>query len=111
MQDQFNSLEIMRGHECPNLSSLTTFELGTKPKYYARACSVDRAIAIAKWTLQENIPLWVVGGGSNLLCDNQHLEGLVLQIALEDLEWETDAKNEDVTVTLGAGVVWHDGKH
>ena len=108
MQDQFNSLEIMRGHECPNLSSLTTFELGTKPKYYAKACSVDRAIAIAKWTSQENIPLWVVGGGSNLLCDDQHLEGLVLQIALEGLEWEADAKNEDVTVTLGAGVVWHD---
>ena len=88
MQDQLNSLEILSGPKCPYLSSLTTFELGSRPKYYAKACSVDQVIAIAKWTLKENIPLWVVGGGSNLLCDDKHLDGLVLQIALEDIEWE-----------------------
>ncbi len=108
MQEIPESLKILSAVDCPKLSTLTTFELGARPKYYAKVSTVEQAVAVAKWTKQHKVPLWIVGGGSNVLCDDQFLDGLVLQIALSNIEWGPKNENGIFTVTLGAGVIWHD---
>ena len=37
MLDHLNDFNILSAEDCPKLSSLTTFEVGARPAYYARA--------------------------------------------------------------------------
>lgn len=98
---------VLSGKKCPKLSTLTTLEIGGRPTYYAKVDQVDEAVEVARWAKSESVPLWLVGGGSNLLCDDDGLEGLVLQLALSQIEWGKPSANGAVQVTLGAGVEWH----
>ena len=104
------------GGESPRLAELTTLEVGGRPQFYARITSEDEACEVARWARAHHLPLWVLGEGSNVLCDDHELEGVVIQLALQDISWGEEQLNmrsespapQNVEVTLGAGVVWSD---
>ena len=74
-----------QGEECPYLSDLTTLEVGGQPKYYACVTHEHEAREVSRWAQDQSLPLWVVGGGSNVVCDDDQLDGVVLQLALKEL--------------------------
>ena len=51
-------------------------------------------------------PLLVVGGGSNLVCSDDHFEGTVVQIACSGLR--TEERDGVVHMSVGAGEDWDD---
>lgn len=88
------------------LSSLTTFEVGGLPRYYQEVDCEEDAIDAFRWARERQIPIWVIGGGSNVICDDDHLDGLVLQLRDPQIMWGEPHENGEVSVQLGAGVVW-----
>ena len=99
------------GDDCPLLSKLTTLEVGGRPRYYALVHHEHEACEVARWSQTHGFPLWILGGGSNVVCDDHELDGVVLQLGLQEMTWHQIDANQSpgtVDVTLGAGVIWND---
>ena len=68
------------------LAPLTTFGVGGAGKFFAVARSeADVAQAVA-WAGERGLPLFVLGGGSNLLVRDEGYDGLVIQMGLSGIE-------------------------
>src|SRR5262249_54442932 len=53
------------------------------------------------WAAARNLPLYVLGGGSNLVVADDGLDGLVLKIALRGVHARGGAKTVDLTAAAG----------
>lgn len=70
------------------LARLTTFNVGGPARFFAEAHAehdVQQAVAYAA---ARHLPLFVLGGGSNLVIADEGWPGLVLKIALRGIEFE-----------------------
>lgn len=82
-----------------------TFHLNASSRYWADYESVDELVNILKDKRFDGLPIFPVGGGSNLLF-TQDYPGLLVHSALCTLEaTEMDA---EVHLRAGSGVVWDD---
>ncbi|OGD67958.1 UDP-N-acetylenolpyruvoylglucosamine reductase [Candidatus Campbellbacteria bacterium RIFCSPLOWO2_01_FULL_34_15] len=103
------------------LANYTTFKIGGKARYFVVVKNEEdlkQAVIFAK---QKSLPIYVLGGGSNLLISDEGVDGLVLKIEIKGLEFkETDFASQNpslrakrsnpevVRVVVGAGEVWDD---
>ncbi len=95
------SLEIQ--HDVP-LAPLCTLGVGGAARRYVLARDPSQAAAAAAWARSETLPLFVLGGGSNLVVSDEGHPGLVLHVDLRGVEAvEADGA---VLVTAGAGEPW-----
>jgi UDP-N-acetylmuramate dehydrogenase len=86
------------------LAPLTTLGIGGPARYFIDASSentVQDAIAFAK---DRGLPIFVLGGGSNLVVSDRGFPGLVLRVGLSGREWS--AAGERTVVEVGAGEDW-----
>jgi UDP-N-acetylmuramate dehydrogenase len=61
-----------------SLSGYTTFHVGGSAEYLAEARRTDQLIAAAKIARAANLPLTVLGGGSNVLVSDNGVRGIVV---------------------------------
>ena len=88
------------------LGPRTTLGLGGLARRFVRVTSVaELRHALADADAAGELVL-VLGGGSNLVVNDQGWPGLVIQIAIGGIEFEDDGGG--VLVHAGAGVVWDD---
>lgn len=87
-----------------SLKEFNTFGIDVKAKAFARFSSIDQLKSILNEN--ENLPLFILGGGSNILF-TKDVDALVLKNEITGLEI-IDETSETVTLKVGAGVVWHD---
>ncbi len=66
------------------LASYTTFKIGGPAKYFSEAKSVDELRELCKWAKEEGVPIFVLGGGSNVLISDKGFDGLVIKIKFAD---------------------------
>lgn len=95
----------MKFQENIPLAPLTTLQVGGPAKFFAEASSeaeVREAVAFAR---ARRLPLFVLGGGSNLLISDQGWLGLVLKIAFPGII-EERTENGKIIFAAGAGEVW-----
>jgi UDP-N-acetylmuramate dehydrogenase len=92
------TLEIERD---VSLAPLTSLELGGPAKYFVRATDETILVDALRWAANEELPSAVVAGGSNLIVPDEGYEGLVIQMAIDELDFR-----EGGTVSAGAGVAW-----
>lgn len=89
------------------LAPLTTFRIGGPARFYIAAqtpADVHDAVAFAR---SRNLPLFVLGGGSNLLVSDAGWPGLVLKIAISGIEQRPGADEDGKTLfDVGAGHFW-----
>lgn len=86
------------------LAPLTTLKVGGLARYFVDVRSptaLKEAVAFAQ---EKRLPVFVLGGGSNVLIADDGFAGVVLHIIIPGMTWE-DAGSE-VYVTVGAGVSW-----
>ena len=83
------------------LAPFTTFGIGGPARWFVVARTENDVIAAADWARQQNAPLFVLGGGSNLLVADRGFDGLVLHIALRGVESEDDASQRVFRVSAG----------
>ncbi len=86
------------------LAPLTTLRVGGRARYFMRAGSVEDVQAAVSFAEERNLPLFVLGCGSNVLVSDNGWPGLVLQIGISGI----DHTHERGTIRLivGAGEDW-----
>lgn len=80
------------------MSKHTSFKIGGKADIFVKANSVEDIKYILKYAKQNNIPLTVIGNGSNLLVRDKGIRGITIQIDLQKISIE------GTKVTAEAGV-------
>jgi UDP-N-acetylmuramate dehydrogenase len=88
------------------LAPLTTFKIGGPARFFVEAKSqaeVEEAVVFAS---MQNLPLFVLGGGSNLLVSDSGWPGLVLKIGITGIEQRPGFQNGCVLFDVGAGESW-----
>jgi UDP-N-acetylmuramate dehydrogenase len=86
------------------LAPFTTFRIGGPARWFAQAATESDVEAGIHFARERHLPLFILGGGSNLLVSDAGFPGLVLRIALLGIQ---DESGEDGPVLrVGAGEDW-----
>ena len=92
------------------LAPLTTLQVGGAARYFAEARRDDEVREAVEFSKARGLPLFVLGGGSNLVVADSGWPGLVLKIAIGGTVSPKlqNAASNAVLFTVGAGVNWDD---
>jgi UDP-N-acetylmuramate dehydrogenase len=90
-----------------SMKNRTTFRVGGAARYFAEAASADDYRAAFAFAEENGLPVFLLGGGSNLLISDHGFAGLVLLVSSRGIEilQEDDAT---VVVRVAAGETWDD---
>ena len=66
----------------------TTFRIGGPADFYFAARTADQMVIALRTAREAELPVFLLGGGSNLLVSDEGFRGLVLRNAIEDLEFD-----------------------
>ncbi len=94
----------MAVEEGVSLAPHTTFRVGGKARLLWSASSEVEVVSACKEAEQRNIPLVVLGGGSNVLVSDEGVEGVVLRMCIHSIDVIEEGSN--VLLDVGAGVSW-----
>jgi UDP-N-acetylmuramate dehydrogenase len=87
-----------------DLQPLHTLALPARARYFAAIDTLEKLTEAVRWTQTHNLPLLVLGGGSNVILRSEW-PGLVLQIALHGKTLRPEG--DYVFATIAAGENWH----
>jgi UDP-N-acetylmuramate dehydrogenase len=92
------------------LAPLTTLQVGGEARFFTEVKREDELQEAVKFALERNLPLFVLGGGSNLVVADSGWPGLVLKIAIGGITTPNpaDSTGNAVLFSVGAGVEWDD---
>jgi UDP-N-acetylmuramate dehydrogenase len=76
----------MRVLEDVPLAPYTTFGIGGPARWFVEAHREDEVLDAVRFACEHSAPLFVLGGGSNLLVSDEGFPGVVLRIALSGIE-------------------------
>lgn len=83
---------------------MTTLGIGGPASYFADVASAEELNAGVTWARGRGLPLFVLGGGSNIVVADSGFPGLVLRVGIRGIE--TQADGDHVIVVAGAGEEW-----
>jgi UDP-N-acetylmuramate dehydrogenase len=83
------------------LAPLTTLGVGGNARFFATAETPVDVEAVAAYSQSKDLPLFVLGGGSNVLISDAGWSGLVLRVAILGIEQVGPGR-----FNVGAGVDW-----
>jgi UDP-N-acetylmuramate dehydrogenase len=86
------------------LASHSTMGLGGNAAYLCTVSSSDELIESASWAKERNLPVIMIGSGSNIVWRDEGYEGLV--IVNNILSYEKSEANDEVYLKVGAGEIW-----
>lgn len=91
-----------------SLASYTSWQIGGPAEYFAKPKTLLELIECQSWAQQKNLPIHILGGGSNVLISDLGLKGLV--VCLKDFagttiyfETRNDTKHEYLCIEALAG--------
>ena len=89
------------------LAPLTTFRLGGPARFFVEAKSAREVAEAVAFAQSKNLPLFVLGGGSNLVIADSGWPGLVLKVAIPGIEQRPGRDDAGkVLFDVGAGESW-----
>jgi UDP-N-acetylmuramate dehydrogenase len=75
----------MQVQENVSLAPLTTFKVGGPARYFVEATTADAVQEAVQYTRAHDLPLFVLGGGSNVVVSDAGWPGLVLKVAISSI--------------------------
>jgi UDP-N-acetylmuramate dehydrogenase len=91
-----------------SLAPLTTFGIGGLARYFAKAGSLEEFKKIAEFAGDKKIPIFVLGGGSNILVSDKGFWGLVIKNEMKGFSFDgvsgEAASGENFTAFANASV-------
>lgn len=91
------------------LKEQTTLAVGAAPLYEAHIETDQELRVLTRWAKTKGLPLYPIGAGSNLLCSDDELHGILVRIKDCAVTWDAPVvKNAPTIVTAGAGLIWDD---
>lgn len=83
----------------------TSFKIGGNADFYVKVKSEEEVKYILEICKNSDIPLTIVGNGSNLLVSDNGIRGIVLKVNIDKVEIDKTRTLQDKTIiTVGAGV-------
>ena len=84
------------------LARLTTFGIGGPARWFVEAATEAEIAEASDWARERGVPLFVLGGGSNVLVADKGFPGLVLHVGLKGIERDGEL------FRVAAGESWDD---
>lgn len=94
-------------HTNISLKNYTTMKIGGAARFFAEANSVSELQNLHLNAVKQNIPLFIIGGGSNLIAHDEGYNGLVVHMQIPGFEIIADDLYH-TTIKIGAGENWDD---
>src|SRR5580700_11379796 len=88
------------------LAPLTTLQVGGAARYFAEARREDEVREAVEFAKARDLPLFVLGGGSNLVVSDAGWPGLVLRIAIPGIDERSNSDDGKTLFEVGAGEEW-----
>ena len=88
------------------LAPLTTFRIGGPARFFVEAKSIADVEASVQFARTRNLPLFVLGGGSNLVVADAGWPGMVLKVAIGGIEQRPGNLDGKTLFDVGAGESW-----
>ena len=83
------------------MSKHTSFKTGGNAEIYVIVETEKQIKELLKYSKTNNLKLYIIGNGSNLLIPDEGIKGIVAKILFQDLY--ISEENEDIIVRVGAG--------
>jgi UDP-N-acetylmuramate dehydrogenase len=87
------------------LKGLTTFKIGGPAQFFVAVKNIDELTKAVQFAKSKRVPIFVLGGGSNVLISDTGVAGLVIKMEIKGIEIKEDESNIK-TVIAGAGENW-----
>ena len=87
------------------LAPWTTLGIGGPARFFVSASTIDELRDAVDWARGSGHPLFILGGGSNLLVSDEGFAGLVLHVALRGIVVE-GVDGTSATIRVAAGEPW-----
>ena len=87
------------------MSKYTTFHIGGPVQFLLEVSETDKLVAVLNWLTGEGIPYFILGGGSNLLWQDDEWEGVVIKVSSIKYQVSSTAIEVDSGVSLSKLVV------
>ena len=81
------------------LAPFTTFKIGGPARYFVRTKSIAETLTALSSAEEKNLPIYILGGGSNMLVHDSGFDGLVIKLENNSIEFT------EHQVTAGAGAL------
>ncbi len=95
----------LRIEERVPLGPLTTMGVGGPARFFTRATSADQLSNALRFARARDLPVFVLGGGSNLVVADRGIEAVVVRVEIDGFEIERTSEGA-ATARIGAGVLW-----
>lgn len=88
------------------LAPYTTLRIGGPARFFCQITNESELVEAVSFARERNLPLFVLGGGSNLLVNDSGFDGLVLHMAIAS---QTQATTEGniLNASVAAGTDWN----
>lgn len=93
----------MHVREHVSLQTYTTLKVGGSARYFIEATSEAIVPLAVRFAKERQLPLFVLGAGSNVLVPDGEYEGVVLHIQLRGRTHRVDEKTQTILYTVSAG--------
>lgn len=80
------------------MQNYTTYKIGGPAKYFFIAKTKDNLLSALKEAKNFKLPVFIMGGGSNILVSDSGFKGIVIKIDISDIDFENNK------AVVGAGV-------
>lgn len=88
------------------LGSLTTMGVGGDARFLVHVKNAEDLAWAVTWAHEQKLPIFILGGGSNIIVPDTPFPGLVIKIEITGVAYENI--HHGARVTVGAGEVWDD---
>jgi len=89
-----------------SLAPLTTFDVGGRARYFASVSSEAACLEALEFAQRQNVPLFILGGGSNILVSDKGFEGIVIHNVIKGIT--SCPEGDCFLVRAGAGEDWQE---
>jgi UDP-N-acetylmuramate dehydrogenase len=89
------------------LAPYTTLGIGGPARFFCEARSEEQIAEAAQFARERSLPLFVLGGGSNLLVSDAGFDGVVMHVAVSIPKREI-TEGDTVLLDAGAGEDWNE---
>ena len=95
----------MEIHTNISLKNYTTMKLGGDARFMTNINNIQDVQTICKNSKKQKLPIFIIGGGSNVIADDNGFGGIVLKIQIPGFEVISEDINSTI-IKIGAGENW-----
>lgn len=90
-----------------DLSQITAMKVGGPARYFCDITTLDEFKEIAQWADRENVELFMLGQGSNMIVNDAGINACVIRLHLKGIEI-FESQDSTTVLDVASGEIWDD---